>query len=80
MARTKYQSLVSAVSSFCKGKGSKKTVNDRKKAYIDHAVKKGGKTKTEATKIANKVVNKPCPKTAKPKAKKSKTTRRRRRA
>ncbi len=78
MARTKYQSLRKAKSSYCKGKTKMTTVTKAKNAYIKDAVKKG-KSKAEATKIANKVVKGSCKLKAK-KTKKRKTTRRRRRA
>lgn len=87
--RTKYQQLVAAKKSHCAGRTTKATVNKRKKAYIDHATKKGGKTKAEATAIANRVINRSCSagigstkkKTTAPKkrATKTKTTTRRRR-
>lgn len=85
MAKTKYQQLVSAKSSYCKGRGSKKTLNDKKAAYIADATKKGNHTKAEATKIANKVVNGKCSvsvgSTKKKKTtRKKSTTRRRKRA
>lgn len=73
--RTKYQMLQAAVSSLCKGRGKKSTVTERKKAYIADAVKKG-QTKAEATKKANKVVNKPCSTASVSGTKKRKTTRR----
>lgn len=76
--KTKYQILVSRKSSYCKGRVKKESLNKAKKAYIDDAVKKG-KTKSEATKIANKVVNGKCTvsKVSGTKRKKRKTTTRR---
>ncbi|MTB53899.1 hypothetical protein [Lewinella sp. W8] len=58
--KTKYQLLISAKKSHCAGRTTKATLNKRKKAYIDHATKKGGKTKAEATAIANRVINRGC--------------------
>lgn len=82
MARTKYQSLRSAKASYCAGRGKKTTLTKAKTAYIKDAIKKG-KSKTEATKIANKVVNGSCKTkigtTRKRKTAKKKTTARRRR-
>ena len=85
--KTKYQQLVSAKKSHCAGRTTKATLNKRKKAYIDHATKKGGKTKAEATAIANRVVNRGCSasigstkkKSTKRRTTKAKTTARRRR-
>ena len=79
MALTKYQRLRKAKASYCKGKAKKSTVTKAKTAYIKDAVKKG-KSKSEATRIANKVVNGSCKVKAKTTTKKRKTTRRRRRA
>lgn len=79
MALTKYQRLRKAKASYCKGKAKKTTVTKAKSAYIKDAVKKG-KTKAEATKIANKVVNGSCKVSPKRKTTKRKTSRRRRRA
>ncbi len=59
--KTKYQLLLAAKASNCKGRTSAATLNKKKKAYIDDAVKKG-KSKAEATKIANKVTKGSCPK------------------
>lgn len=78
MALTKYQRLRKAKASYCKGKSKMTSVTKAKNAYIKDAVKKG-KSKTEATKIANKVVKGSCKLKAK-RTKKRKTTRRRRRA
>jgi hypothetical protein len=82
MARTKYQSLRSAKASYCAGRGKKTTLTKAKTAYIKDAIKKG-KSRTEATKIANKVVNGSCKTrigaTRKRKTAKKKTTARRRR-
>lgn len=58
--RTKYQQMVAAKKSHCAGRITKAKLNDRKKAYIDHATKTGGKTKAEATAIANRVINRGC--------------------
>ena len=61
--KNKYQLLVSAQARLCKlkkaGKSTgtaSKTVTAKKKAYVEHAVK-GGKSKTDANKIANKVTS-----------------------
>lgn len=54
-----YTRLLKSKSSFCKGRGTKAGLNKAKAAYIKKAVGKG-KTKSEATKIANKVVNGTC--------------------
>ena len=64
--KTKYQKLLSGKGRYCKGRITKADLNKLKKAYIDDAVKKG-KTKSEATKIANKVVNGACSTTSKKK-------------
>lgn len=81
MARTKYQSLLKAKSSHCAGRTKKTSLTKAKNAYIKDAVKKG-KSKAEATKIANKVVNGGCKaklgSTKKRKTAKRKTTARRR--
>lgn len=45
--------------SYCAGRVKKDSLNKAAKAYVDDAVKKG-KTKSEAQKIANKVVKGSC--------------------
>lgn len=72
MARTKYQSLLKAQSSYCAGRGKKTSVTKAKTAYIKDAMKKG-KSKSEATKIANKITGK-CKKAGIGTIKKRKTT------
>lgn len=57
---TKYQRLQKAKASHCAGRTTKASLNKAKKAYIDDAVKKGNKTRSEATASANKVVNRGC--------------------
>ncbi|SER16362.1 hypothetical protein [Neolewinella agarilytica] len=57
---TKYQRLQKAKASHCAGRTTKASLNKAKKAYIDDAVKKGNKTRTEATASANKVINRGC--------------------
>lgn len=82
MARTKYQLLVAAKKSNCAGRTSSATLTKKKNAYITDAVKKG-KSKAEATKIANRVLKTSCTakvggtKKRKPATKKKTTTRRR---
>jgi len=81
MARTKYQQLQAAKKSHCAGRTTTASLNKKKKAYIDDAVKKG-RSKADATKSANKVLKKSCGIGATKKrktAKRKKTTRRRRR-
>jgi len=82
MARTKYQSLVKAKSSYCAGRTKKTSLTKAKNAYIKHATA-NGKSKTEATRIANKVVNGSCKAkvgaTKKRKTTRKKSTARRRR-
>lgn len=76
---TKYQILLKAKSSFCKGKTTKAAFNKKAKAYIDDAVKKGNKTKTEANKTVSDLLKKSCTAkigTSKKKSTKRKTTRR----
>lgn len=75
--RSKYSILVSRKASYCKGKVKKTSLTKAKTAYIQDAVKKG-KSKAEATKIANRVVNGSC-KASVGKRKKKTTTRRRKR-
>lgn len=67
--RTKYQSLVSAKSSFCKGRVNKSTVRKRASAYVKHAVsslgakasaKEKAKARREAKTAANRVLNSGC--------------------
>lgn len=72
---TKYQRLQKAKASHCAGRTTKASLNKAKKAYIDDAVKKGNKTRAEATASANKVVNRGCGlgTTAKKKTKRRKT-------
>ena len=57
--RTKYQKLVSAKASACKGRKTNAQVKAVAKEYVDDAVKKG-KTKAEADKIANRVLRGGC--------------------
>ena len=77
---TKYQRLVKAKKSYCAGRITKASLNKIATAYKTDAVKKG-KSKTEATKIANKVVNGKCTlKKKKTTTKRKKSTTRRRRA
>jgi len=57
--KTKYQILVSRKSSYCNGRVKKTSLTKAANAYIADAVKKG-KSKAEAQKIANKVVNGAC--------------------
>lgn len=54
---SKYAKLVKAQAAKCNGKGKASTVTAAKKAYIADAVKKG-KSKAEATAIANRVTRK----------------------
>lgn len=70
---TKYQQLVKAKSSHCKGRTTKAAVRKKANAYIADAVKKG-MSKTEATKKANKVLKRACSVSGT----KKKTTRRKR--
>lgn len=83
MAQTKYQALRKAKTSFCSGRTKKTSLTKAKTAYIKDAVQKG-KSKTEATRIANKVVNGGCSasvgstKKRKTTTRKKKTTTRRR--
>lgn len=77
MAKTKYQILRSRKKSYCNGRIKKTSLTKAKNAYVKDAVSKG-KSKAEATKIANKVINGKCAvKVSKSKPKKRKTTRRR---
>ena len=54
-----YQNLVKEKAKFCKGKTTKAAVKKKAAAYIKSAVKKG-KTKSVATKSANRVLNGGC--------------------
>lgn len=58
-SKNKYQILVSRKNSYCNGRIKKESLNRARKAYIDDAIKKG-KSKSEATKIADRVVNGKC--------------------
>ena len=68
---TKYQRLLKAKKSHCAGRTDKSSLNRAATAYINDAVAKG-KTKTEARKIANKVINGSCTVKKKTKRKKRK--------
>lgn len=57
---TKYQQLQKAKASHCKGRTTKAVLNKKAAAYIADAVKKGNKTKAEATASAKRVVNRGC--------------------
>lgn len=59
MAKTKYQTLVARKKSHCAGRVKKDSLNKAVKAYIADAVKKG-KSKADATAIANRVVKGKC--------------------
>jgi hypothetical protein len=56
---TKYQKLQKAKSKFCEGKTTKTELNKVAADYIKDATTKG-KTKTEAEKSANRVLNRGC--------------------
>lgn len=58
-ALVKYRTLRKKKKLNCAGKATKSDLNKAKSAYISAAVK-GGQTRTEATKKANKVVNAGC--------------------
>lgn len=58
-ALVKYRTLRKKKKMHCAGKATKSDLNKAKTAYVTAAVK-GGQTKTEATKKANKVVNAGC--------------------
>lgn len=58
-ALVKYQTLRKKKKMHCAGKATKTDLNKAKSAYVAAAVK-GGQTRTEATKKANKVVNAGC--------------------
>lgn len=57
--KTKYQKLVSAKKSYCKGKALATTVKAAEKIYIEDAVKKG-KPLAEAKAIASRVSKMAC--------------------
>jgi len=57
--KTKYQKLVSAKKSYCKGKALATTVKAAEKTYIEDAVKKG-KPLAEAKAIASRVSKMAC--------------------
>ena len=57
--KTKYQKLVSAKKSYCKGKALATTVKAAEKVYIEDAVKKG-KPLAEAKAIASRVSKMAC--------------------
>jgi hypothetical protein len=57
---TKYQQLQKAKASHCKGRTTKAALNKKEAAYIADAVKKGNKTKAEATASAKRVVSGGC--------------------
>ncbi len=59
--KTAYQRLQKAKSDHCKGRKTKAEVRKIANAYIADAVKKGNKTKAQATASAKKVLNKACP-------------------
>jgi hypothetical protein len=59
MATNGYTKLVSLKGKFCKGNANKSDVKKAAANYIKEAVKKG-KTKTEAEKIAGRVLRKGC--------------------
>ena len=58
-ALVKYRTLRKKKKMHCAGKTTKTELNKAKSAYVTAAVK-GGQTKAEATKKANKVVNAGC--------------------
>lgn len=58
--KTKFQKLQAAKKAHCAEKKTKAEVIKFATAYIADAVKKGNKTKAQATSIANKVLKKPC--------------------
>lgn len=57
---TTYQRLQRAKKSHCAGRTTKAAVRKAATAYIKDAVKKGTKTKAEATKSANRVLKAGC--------------------
>jgi hypothetical protein len=57
---TKYQRLQKAKASHCAGRITKASLNKAMNAYIADTVKKGNKTKVEATASAKRVVNRGC--------------------
>jgi hypothetical protein len=57
---TKYQQLQKAKASYCKGRTTKAAMNKKATAYIKDAVKKGNKTKAEATASAKRVMSRGC--------------------
>lgn len=58
--KTKWQLLLSAKAKHCKGSITKTALNKAAKAYVTDTVKKGNKTKSEAEKAANKLINGSC--------------------
>jgi len=77
---TLYQRMQKAKATWCKGKkgATKATVKAAAKKYVDDAVKKG-KSKSEAQKSANRVLNGGCKMTSRITGKKKKKTTRRKR-
>jgi len=57
---TAFHRLQKAKKSHCAGRSTKAAVRKAATAYIKDAVKKGTKTKTEATKSANRVLKAGC--------------------
>lgn len=61
MPKTKYQKLQTTKTKFCEGKATKSDVTKAASEYVKDTVAKGNKTKAEAEKSANRVLNSGCP-------------------
>jgi len=58
-SQTAYTGLIKEKSNLCKGKATKTAVKAKATKYVAAAVK-AGKSKTEATKTANRILTKGC--------------------
>lgn len=65
MRTSKYQQLMKKKAAHCRNKVKKSAVRQAANDYIRDAVKKGNKTRAQAQRSANRIVNKSCPTTVK---------------